>query len=358
MNAVKKTYPFLLPLLLMPLLVFGQQVNYSITSDSFAPLAGSSSSASYAQFSAVEPIGGSAAKDSPDFKNFIGFIGQLPSITPLDQDNDGVPDKEEIALGTNINNADSDGDGLTDGEEVTLGTNPLNKDSDGDGYSDLEEINENTNPISTESKPVPPEVVAHVITNKPVIVENSAKLTGTIQIESSHSISGVGFMTSTSIDFENPAILENDSVSQNENQFSANFNNLEPGQTLYIRGFAEIGDKTITGNIVRLRLDGEYLAPFNAVQVDSGWYESSWFGTFKRANYNWIYHTELKWLFVEKSTSLGTWFWSEKLGWGWTRQDLWPYIWTNTPEGWLYYFGNQKGALTFWDYSNSEYLKL
>ena len=43
--------------------------------------------------------------------------------------------------------------------------------------------------------------------------------------------------------------------------------------------------------------------PFNAVQVDSGWYESSWFGTFKRANYNWIYHTELKWLFVEKSTS-------------------------------------------------------
>ena len=63
-------------------------------------------------------------------------------------------------------------------------------------------------------------------------------------------------------------------------------------------------------------MDGEYLAPFNAVQVDSGWYESSWFGTFKRANYNWIYHTELQWLFVEKSTSLGTWFWSEKLGWG------------------------------------------
>ena len=73
---------------------------------------------------------------------------------------------------------------------------------------------------------------------------------------------------------------------------------------------------------------------------------------------NWIFHTELTWLYVESSSSIGTWFWSEKLGWGWSRKDLWPYIWKNSPEGWVYFFGNQDGTLTFWDYSNSEFLRL
>jgi hypothetical protein len=173
MNAVTKPYPLLLSLFVLPLLVFGQQVQYSITADSFAPLAGQSSSASYAQFSAVEPIGGTAAKDSPDFKNFIGFIGQLPAIPPLDQDNDGISDKEEIVLGTNINNSDSDGDGLTDGEEVTLGTNPLLADSDNDGYSDYLEINSQTDPLASSSNP----------NQAPVIRGVAGASQGTIEIQ-------------------------------------------------------------------------------------------------------------------------------------------------------------------------------
>ena len=75
-------------------------------------------------------------------------------------------------------------------------------------------------------------------------------------------------------------------------------------------------------------------------------------------NAEWVYHTQLTWLYVESSSSIGTWFWSEKLGWGWTRKDLWPYIWTNTPEGWVYFFGNKNGTLAFWDYTNGAYLKL
>ena len=97
MNAVTKPYPILLSLLVLPLLGFGQQVKYSITSDSFAPLAGHSSSKNYAQFSAVEPFGGLSVKNLPDFKNFVGLVGQLP---PLDQDKDGISDLNEIALGT------------------------------------------------------------------------------------------------------------------------------------------------------------------------------------------------------------------------------------------------------------------
>lgn len=42
-----------------------------------------------------------------------------------DTDNDGIPDKEEIRLGTNPLLADSDGDGFLDGDEIRNGFNPL-----------------------------------------------------------------------------------------------------------------------------------------------------------------------------------------------------------------------------------------
>ncbi|MCP3873548.1 MAG: hypothetical protein GY699_10400, partial [Desulfobacteraceae bacterium] len=42
-----------------------------------------------------------------------------------DDDNDGLTDNQELALGTDSLLADSDGDGYTDGEEITLGTDPL-----------------------------------------------------------------------------------------------------------------------------------------------------------------------------------------------------------------------------------------
>ena len=54
-----------------------------------------------------------------------------------DDDNDGLPDGQEVALGTDPLNADSDADGLTDSEEVNVyGTDPLNRDTDSDTFLD------------------------------------------------------------------------------------------------------------------------------------------------------------------------------------------------------------------------------
>jgi hypothetical protein len=70
-----------------------------------------------------------------------------------DDDNDGLPDTAEAAIGTNPLVADTDGDRLSDQEEVNLGTDPTNKDSDSDGWSDYEEIVEGTDPNSASSEP-------------------------------------------------------------------------------------------------------------------------------------------------------------------------------------------------------------
>lgn len=49
-----------------------------------------------------------------------------PSFATCDQDNDGLTNQEEAAIGTDPTNPDTDGDGINDGTEVNNGTNPLN----------------------------------------------------------------------------------------------------------------------------------------------------------------------------------------------------------------------------------------
>ena len=43
----------------------------------------------------------------------------------LDTDGDGIPDEDEIRLGTNPFDPDTDHDGYPDGLEIALGSDPL-----------------------------------------------------------------------------------------------------------------------------------------------------------------------------------------------------------------------------------------
>ncbi|MEY3001353.1 MAG: hypothetical protein RL648_1567, partial [Verrucomicrobiota bacterium] len=68
----------------------------------------------------------------------------LGGTVPLDTDLDGLANAED---------EDDDGDGLTDREEHLLGTNLLNPDTDADGFSDGEEVEGGHNPLLATSYP-------------------------------------------------------------------------------------------------------------------------------------------------------------------------------------------------------------
>lgn len=71
----------------------------------------------------------------------LGDGGRQGGPPPLDSDNDGLTDEQELVLGTDPYNPDTDGDALNDGQEVnTYGTDPLNPDTDADGLTDGQEV--------------------------------------------------------------------------------------------------------------------------------------------------------------------------------------------------------------------------
>ncbi|MEX0686404.1 MAG: OmpA family protein [Balneolales bacterium] len=71
----------------------------------------------------------------------------------VDTDGDGIPDQEELRIGTDPENPDTDGDGLSDGDELyEYNTDPLVADTDGDGLSDGDEVMVyNTDPLNPDT---------------------------------------------------------------------------------------------------------------------------------------------------------------------------------------------------------------
>ncbi len=85
----------------------------------------------------------SILEEVPEDFNFTVFLSYILAeklqLDPLvaDVDGDGIPDGDEVAIGTYPLNDDSDHDELTDSDEwYRFGTSPLNSDSDGDMLPD------------------------------------------------------------------------------------------------------------------------------------------------------------------------------------------------------------------------------
>jgi hypothetical protein len=80
-------------------------------------------------------------------------LGSVVFQIDTDSDDDGLPDGEEIAIGTDPFDDDTDDDGLSDGDEVNVhGTDPLDDDTDDDGLSDGDEVNvHGTDPLDADT---------------------------------------------------------------------------------------------------------------------------------------------------------------------------------------------------------------
>ncbi|MFB6110852.1 MAG: PKD domain-containing protein, partial [Halodesulfurarchaeum sp.] len=67
-------------------------------------------------------------------------------VIHADTDGDGLSDRREAELGTDVGDPDTDADGLSDEREIALGIDPTRADTDGDGLSDARELAVGTDP--------------------------------------------------------------------------------------------------------------------------------------------------------------------------------------------------------------------
>jgi len=74
----------------------------------------------WALASSIGPGEGSLALRAPGDLTELAAKGAVP----IDSDHDGLPDRQELVLGTDPFHSDTDGDGFGDGEEFAMHTNP------------------------------------------------------------------------------------------------------------------------------------------------------------------------------------------------------------------------------------------
>ncbi len=150
---------------------------------------------------------------------------------------------------------------------------------------------------------------------------------------------------------EKPRILSGE---MENGKFFSEVDRLTPGVTYYIRGFAENSSGLTKGNFKRIKVEANYKIPFGGRESGEGkWMVSDWFGSFHRANDNWIYHAGFAWwIYVANEEGFGQWFWTEELGWCWTGKEIFPFIWIHKKSDWLFWMRKSKNEKEwFWDYA-------
>jgi hypothetical protein len=86
-------------------------------------------------------------------------------------------------------------------------------------------------------------------------------------------------------------------------------------------------------------------------ELTGGWRESAWLGTYLPNRDNeWIYHLGLGWLYATPDADGGLWFWMPDESWLWSRESVWPFLWSESSAGWLYPVYSS-GKRYFYDYT-------
>ena len=74
----------------------------------------------------------------------------------------------------------------------------------------------------------------------------------------------------------------------------------------------------------------------NISDVATSWKKTDWFGSYYDNQDNWLYHSEIGWVY-KSFTNFVTWFYIPKLeGWAYTNQKIFPFMYDLSQKSWIY----------------------
>jgi len=187
--------------------------------------------------------------------------------------------------------------------------------------------------------------------------ENIFILNGKILTNGGLAVTEVGFLMDQSIHFTKPQKLAS-TLDPKTNRFSFSVKDTEEDKVYYIRAYARNSEGRSVGAIKKFskpKVDNLSSWAGTIIPQSGGWYTSSWFGSFKTTSREWIYHTEMQWLYPAPMKDGSIWLWNQKDGWRWTQEDVFPYLFRWRDSTWIYLYGRKDGELLFYNYSTQSY---
>ena len=91
--------------------------------------------------------------------------------------------------------------------------------------------------------------------------------------------------------------------------------------------------------------------------LGSNWYNSNWFGTFFETENQWIYHTDMGWTYAVPigSSPESVWAWKEGIGWLWSSESTFPYLYSDTSKFWIYLKSEDIEQSKYYDYFDEQW---
>ena len=191
------------------------------------------------------------------------------------------------------------------------------------------------------------------------VQKDSATLRGSLLDNGGARIIGRGFLLS---ERPNPKPGRKNITRLDSNgskNFQAQATELKAGKKYFYRAFATNAQGTALGSVESFTTIAGPPSPswINAQPgAAANWWTSPWFGNFYLNANGWPRHEQLGWVFPMESPTAGLWLWKRDLGWLWTDKEIYPFLYQNIQGGWLYFYGQRKGTLLFYDYEAKRWI--
>jgi hypothetical protein len=93
----------------------------------------------------------------------------------------------------------------------------------------------------------------------------------------------------------------------------------------------------------------------DATDLGGGKKRSGWFGDFNDTFYPWIYHSQHGWMYTYGTDPASIWFWAPDMGFLWTGSGVYPWLWSDTKQTWLYYVKDSSSPRYFFNWNTQQW---
>ncbi len=159
-----------------------------------------------------------------------------------------------------------------------------------------------------------------------------------------------------------PEVLDFPAI-ENSGTYSIPATGLVAGEIYYFRAYAQNPEGISYGFSDRFEtsvsLQAANWASANPVADAPNWWNSSWWGAFYQSDDSgWIRHSSLGWVFVMPNPQGGIWFWMKARGWLWTDAGLYPFLFDNLSNSWVYFYGGDQQRVLLYNYQLSLWIEV